>query len=151
VGNWITRRMTRLPSGEIRGNEPEPNLLGLGFAVSSVGDGGSDLWYGLAGWSLIVKLVVPRVRGSTAGDPLSSSIVHFLLGPATVNRVMPSGGPGNRPRSTCDLGWKGTPNGGSGGLGSDDPIDLGGDGYIGQYCGGSVVVLGPLLLGCRRR
>jgi hypothetical protein len=67
--------MTRLPSGEIRGSEPEPNLLGLGFVVSSVGDGGSDLWYGLAGWSLIMKSAVPRVRGSTAGDPLSLSVV----------------------------------------------------------------------------
>jgi hypothetical protein len=67
-----------------------------------------------------------------------------------VNRVMPSSGPANRPRSTCDLGWKGTPNGGSGGLGSDDPIDLGGDGYIGRYCEGGIVVLGPLLRGCRR-
>jgi hypothetical protein len=44
VGNRITRQMIRLPSGEIRGDEPEPNLLELGFAVSSVGDGGSALW-----------------------------------------------------------------------------------------------------------
>jgi hypothetical protein len=44
VGNQITRRMTRLPSGEIHDGEPEPNPLGLGFVVSGVGDGGSALW-----------------------------------------------------------------------------------------------------------
>jgi hypothetical protein len=33
--------MTRLPSGEIHGGEPEPNLLGLELASSSVDDGGS--------------------------------------------------------------------------------------------------------------
>jgi hypothetical protein len=44
VGNQITRRMTGLPTGEIRGGEPEPYLLGLGFALSDVGDGGSALW-----------------------------------------------------------------------------------------------------------
>jgi hypothetical protein len=44
VGNRITRWMTRLPSGEIRGSELEPNPLGLGFAASGVGDGGSALW-----------------------------------------------------------------------------------------------------------
>jgi hypothetical protein len=97
--------MTRLPSGEICGGEPELNLLGLGFVVSGVGDGGSALWYGVAGRTLIVRLVVPYVRGSTAGDPLSSSVAEVLLGPTTVNGVMPSGSPANRPRSTCDLGW----------------------------------------------
>jgi hypothetical protein len=44
VGNRITRRMTRLPSGEILGGEPDPNPLGLGFASSDVGDGGFGLW-----------------------------------------------------------------------------------------------------------
>jgi hypothetical protein len=56
--------MTRLSSGEIRGGESEPNPLGLGFAVSDVGDGGSALWYGVAGRSLIVRSTVPLVRGS---------------------------------------------------------------------------------------
>jgi hypothetical protein len=44
VGNRITRWMTRLLSGEILGGELNPNPLGLGFASSSVGDGGSGLW-----------------------------------------------------------------------------------------------------------
>jgi hypothetical protein len=44
VGNRITRRMTRLPSREIRGGELDPNTLGLEFDVSSVGDCGSTLW-----------------------------------------------------------------------------------------------------------
>jgi hypothetical protein len=43
VGNQITRRMTWLLSGEICGGESEPDPLGLGFAVSGVGDGGSAL------------------------------------------------------------------------------------------------------------
>jgi hypothetical protein len=55
VGNRITRQMTRLPSCEICGDEPDPILLGLGFAVSSVGDGESALWYGVAGQSLFVR------------------------------------------------------------------------------------------------
>jgi hypothetical protein len=97
--------MTRLPSDEIHGGEPVLNPLGLGFAVSGVGDGGSALWYGVVGRSLIVRLATPLVRGSTAGNPLSSSsVAGVLLGPATVNGVMPSGGPARRPRSTCDLG-----------------------------------------------
>jgi hypothetical protein len=105
VGNRITRQMTQGPSGEICGGEPDPNPLGLGFVVSNVGDGESALWYGVAGQSLIVRSVVCLVKGSTAGDPLSSSsIVGVLLGLATVNGVMSSGGPANRPRSTCDLG-----------------------------------------------
>jgi hypothetical protein len=97
--------MTRLPSGEIRGGEANPNPLGLMFAVSGVGDGGSAMWYGVAGRSLIVRSAVPLVQGFTAGDPLSSSsVVGVLLGLATMNGVMPSGGLTNRPRSTCDLG-----------------------------------------------
>jgi hypothetical protein len=44
VGNRITRWMIRLPSGESRGSEPEPDPLGLGFASSDVGDSGSTLW-----------------------------------------------------------------------------------------------------------
>jgi hypothetical protein len=44
VGNRITQQMTRLPSGEILGGELGPNLLGLGFASSGVGDGGCGLW-----------------------------------------------------------------------------------------------------------
>jgi hypothetical protein len=43
VGNWITWRMIWFPSGEIRGGEPEPDPLGLGFVQSSVGEGGSAL------------------------------------------------------------------------------------------------------------
>jgi hypothetical protein len=44
VGNQITRRMTQLLSAEIRGGEPDPKPLGLGFAMSGVSDGGSALW-----------------------------------------------------------------------------------------------------------
>jgi hypothetical protein len=106
VGNRISRRMTQLPSGEIFGGELDLNPLGLGFVVSGVGDGGSALWYGVVDQSLIVRSVVPQVRGSTADDPLSSSFVAgVVLGLATVNGVIPSIGPANRPRSTCDLGW----------------------------------------------
>jgi hypothetical protein len=47
---------------------------------------------------------MPLVRGSTAGDPLSSSVAGVLLGPATMNEVMPSGDLANRPRLTCVLG-----------------------------------------------
>jgi hypothetical protein len=36
--------MMQLPSGESRGGELDPDLLGLGFASSGVGDGGSSLW-----------------------------------------------------------------------------------------------------------
>jgi hypothetical protein len=43
VGNRITRWMVRLPSGEIRGGEPKPDPLGLGFVKSGVGKGGSTL------------------------------------------------------------------------------------------------------------
>jgi hypothetical protein len=49
--------MTRLPSGESRGGEPEPNPLGLGFAESGVGEGGSALWYGVVGQSLWYPLL----------------------------------------------------------------------------------------------
>jgi hypothetical protein len=68
--------MTRLPSGEICGGEPEPNLLELGFVVSGVGDA-------VVGRSLIMRSVVPRVRGSTASDPLSSLLLQglFLIRP----------------------------------------------------------------------
>jgi hypothetical protein len=93
-----------LPSRESRGGEPEPDPLGLGFVMSDVGDGGSALGWGVAGRSLIMRSVVPRVRGSNANDPLSSSVVGVLLCPVTMNGVMPSGGPANRPRSTCVLG-----------------------------------------------
>jgi hypothetical protein len=44
VGNRITRRMMWLPSGESLGVELDPNALGLGFASSGVGDGGSGPW-----------------------------------------------------------------------------------------------------------
>jgi hypothetical protein len=53
---------------------------------------------------MIVRSVVPRVRGSTAGDPLSPSVAGALLGPATGNGVMPSDGLAKRPRSTDDVG-----------------------------------------------
>jgi hypothetical protein len=92
VGNRITRQMTRLPSGEIRVGEPEPNSLGLGFFMTGVGDGGSALWYGVVGRSLIMRSAIPRIRGSTTGCPLFSSVAGVLLGPA------------NCLRSTCDLG-----------------------------------------------
>jgi hypothetical protein len=105
VGNWITRLMIQFHIGESRDGEPEPDPLGLGFASSGVGDGGSTLWLGVADWSVIMRLAVPLVRGSTADDPLpSSSVAWVLLGAATVNGVVPSGGPASRPRSTCDLG-----------------------------------------------
>jgi hypothetical protein len=106
VGNWITRQMTRLPSGEIRGGDPEPNSLGLGLASSGVGDGGSGRWKGVASRSLIMRLPIPLVRGSTTGDPLHSSSfdARVLTSLATVNGVMPTGGPTNRLRSTCVLG-----------------------------------------------
>jgi hypothetical protein len=35
---------------------------------------------------------VPRVRGFTVGEPLSSSVVGVLLNPAIMNGVVPSGG-----------------------------------------------------------
>jgi hypothetical protein len=41
VSNRITRRMTQLPSGEICGDDLEPNPLELGLVSSGVGDGGS--------------------------------------------------------------------------------------------------------------
>jgi hypothetical protein len=53
VGNRVTQQMTRLPSGEMCGSDPEPNLLGL--AYSGVGNGGSSRWKGVAGRSLIVR------------------------------------------------------------------------------------------------
>jgi hypothetical protein len=97
--------MTWLPSGEIHGGDPKSNLLGLGLASSSVDDGGSGRWKGVASQSLIVRSVVTLARGSTAGDPLScSSVTGVLTSPTIVNGVMPSGGPTNRPRSTCVLG-----------------------------------------------
>jgi hypothetical protein len=96
--------MTQLLSGENRGGEPEPNSLGLGFAVFGVGNGGSTLGWVVAGRSLIERSAVPCVRGFTTGDPLSSSVAGFLLSPGTVNRVMPSDDPTNCSRSTCVLG-----------------------------------------------
>jgi hypothetical protein len=44
VGNRITWRMIRLPSGESRDGEMEPDPSGLGFGSSGVDDGGSALW-----------------------------------------------------------------------------------------------------------
>jgi hypothetical protein len=148
VGNRITWQMTRLPSGEILGGELDPNPLGLGFVESSVGEGGSALWNGVAGRSVIERFVVPIVRGSTAGDPLLSiSVVWVLTSPASMNGVIPSGGSTNRPRSTCVLRIYGLPNGGSGSLSSDCSGGLGGDGSIGRYCGGGVAAHGLLLQG----
>jgi hypothetical protein len=43
VGNRITRWMMRLSSSESHGGELEPDPLGLGFASSDVGNGGSGL------------------------------------------------------------------------------------------------------------
>jgi hypothetical protein len=60
--------------------------------------------WGVAGQSLIVRSTVPRVRGSTVGEPLSSSVVGVLLNPAIMNGVVPSSGPANRPTLTCVLG-----------------------------------------------
>jgi hypothetical protein len=105
VGNRITWQMMWLPSGESLGGELDPNPLGLGFVESDVGKGGSALWNGVVGWSVIERSTVPLVKGSTTDDPLlSSSVVGVLTSPATVNGVMPSGGPASRPRSTCILG-----------------------------------------------
>jgi hypothetical protein len=90
-GNRMTRRMIRLLSGEILGGEPDPNLLGLGFAEFGVGEVGSTLWYDVAGQSLIIRSAIPLVRGSTTGDPLSyPSVAGVLTSPTTVNGVMPS-------------------------------------------------------------
>jgi hypothetical protein len=50
-GNRITRRMTRLPSGESHGGELVPDPLGLGFTVSGAGDAGSGLGWGGVGGS----------------------------------------------------------------------------------------------------
>jgi hypothetical protein len=97
--------MTWLPSGEIHGDELEPNPLGLGLASFGVCDGGSGRWKGVDGRSLIVRSAVPLVRGSTASDPLScSSVVGVLLGAATVNGMMLVGGLASHPKLTCDLG-----------------------------------------------
>jgi hypothetical protein len=105
LGNQITQRMIQLPSGESLGGEPDPNLLGLGFVDSGVSEGGSALWNDVVGRSVIERSAVPLVRGSTTGDPLlSSSVVGVLTSSATVNGVMPSGGPASRLRSTCALG-----------------------------------------------
>jgi hypothetical protein len=103
-GNRITQQMTRLPSGKSFGGEPEPDPLGLGFAVSGVGDGASARGWGVPDRSLIVRSVVPHVRGSTTGDPLPPSFAGALLGSATVNGVMPSSGPAKRSSSTNDVG-----------------------------------------------
>jgi hypothetical protein len=97
--------------------------------------------------SLIVRSVVPLVRGSIAGDPLPCSVAEVLTSQATVKGVTPSSGLVRRPRSTCDLGVYGTPNGGSGGPGRDCSGTLGGDGSTDRYCGGGVAALGPLLRG----
>jgi hypothetical protein len=69
VGKRIARRMIRLPSGESLGGEPNPNPLGLWFVESGVGEGGSTLWNGIAGRSMIERSIVPLVRGSTVDDP----------------------------------------------------------------------------------
>jgi hypothetical protein len=92
--------MTQLSSGRILGGEQEPDPLGLGFTVSTVSHSGFALGWGVVNRSLIMRLVVPLVRGSIAGDPHSPYVAEALLGPATVNGVMPSNGLTNRPRST---------------------------------------------------
>jgi hypothetical protein len=96
---------------------------------------------------VIERSVVPIVRVSTASDPLPSSVAGALTSPATTNGVAPSGGPASRPRSTCNLGVWGTPNGGSGVPGSDCSGTLGRDDSMGRYCGGGVAAIGPLLWG----
>jgi hypothetical protein len=88
-----------LPSGEILAGEPEPDPLRLGFMVSGIGDGGS----GVPDRSLIVRSIVHQASDSTAGDP-PPSVAGVLLGLATVNGVMPSGGLAKHPRSTYDVG-----------------------------------------------
>jgi hypothetical protein len=86
VGNQITRQMMLLPSGESLGGELDPNPLGLGFVKSGVSEGGSALWNGVAGRSVIERSDMPLVKGSTTDDPLlSSSIVGVLTRPPTVN------------------------------------------------------------------
>jgi hypothetical protein len=75
----------------------------LGFIESGVSEGGSAMWYAVAVRSLIIKSVVPLVRGCTIGDPLSySSIAGVLTSLAT--GVMPSGGSANYPRDLCSWG-----------------------------------------------
>jgi hypothetical protein len=105
VGNRITQRMIRLPSGESLSGEPDPNSFGLGFVESSVGKGGAALWNGVVGQSVIERSAVLLIRGSIAGDPLLSSfVVGVLTSPTFVDGVMPSGGLASRPMSTCILG-----------------------------------------------
>jgi hypothetical protein len=67
--------MIRLPSGESLTSEPDPNLLGLGFVESGVGESGSALWNGVVGRSVIERSVVPLVRGSGVSDPF---FLHLL-------------------------------------------------------------------------
>jgi hypothetical protein len=88
---------------------------------------------GVAGRLVIERSVVSLVKGSTADDPHPSSVVGALTSPATVDGMVPSGGPASRPRSTCNLGVCGTPNGGSGGSGRVCSGTLGGDGSMGRY------------------
>jgi hypothetical protein len=89
--------------GEILDGESDSNPLELGFVESGVSEGGSALWYAVAVRSLIIKSVVPLVRGCTIGDPLScSSIAGVLTSLAT--GVMPSGGSANCPRNLCSWG-----------------------------------------------
>jgi hypothetical protein len=75
--------MTRLPSGEIRGGEPEPDPLGLGFASSNVGGDGSGRWKGVASQSVIERSTMPLVKGSTVGDPFLLLLLQgfFLVRP----------------------------------------------------------------------
>jgi hypothetical protein len=104
VGNRITRRMMQLPSGESLDGEPDPSLLGIGFASSVLGTMDPVCGRGVADRLVIKRYIVPLVRGSTASDPLPSSVAGALTSPATVNGVAPSGGPTSRLRLTCDLG-----------------------------------------------
>jgi hypothetical protein len=72
--------------------------------VSGVGDGGSALGWGVPRRSVIVRSVMPRIRDSTASDPLSPSFARALLSPVAMNGVMPSGSPTKCLRSTDVLG-----------------------------------------------
>jgi hypothetical protein len=76
--------MIQLPSGAILSG------LGLGFAPFDVGDGGSTLWYGVAGRSLNVRSVVPLVRGSTTGVPLPCYVAKALTSSATMKGMTES-------------------------------------------------------------
>jgi hypothetical protein len=72
VGN----RMIWLLSGEILGGEPDPNPLG--FVEFGVGEGGSVLWYGVVGRSLIVSSADPLLGVSSLATPFLVLLLQGL-------------------------------------------------------------------------